>query len=163
MAFGLTSPDATAVLDGPYRYSLTRTWSAGPRICWIMLNPSTADASQDDPTIRRCIAFSKRWSYGSLEVVNLFALRATRSIELSYHQDPVGPLNDCHIRKALDQAGRAVAAWGAHGRSVERVARVRELTRVDLWCLGLTKDRHPRHPLYVLRDAQLRVFEGAAT
>lgn len=63
---------------GRYRYSLRRRWAdGGPPACWIMLNPSTADAEKDAPTIRRCIGFSKAWGHNALVVVNLFALRST--------------------------------------------------------------------------------------
>src|SRR5262249_14212908 len=87
---------------GRYRYSLTRRWgdAAEPRALFVMLNPSTADAEQDDPTIRRCIGFAKAWGMGSLEVVNLYALRATDPAALLSAPDPIGPKNDTMITSA---------------------------------------------------------------
>src|SRR5262245_13227298 len=100
---------------GRYRYALTRTWGDPKKVvCWVMLNPSTADADQDDPTIRRCLGFSRAWGAGGLVVVNLFALRATDPDQLRIAADPVGPDNDSHLSTAA--FGRlVVAAWGARG------------------------------------------------
>ena len=97
---------------GAYRYTLERTWDGGlPCIGWIMLNPSTADATQDDPTIRRCIRFSQSWGYGSLIVVNLFAHRATSPKDLFQAESPVGPNNDRYIRYTWALCGSLIAAW----------------------------------------------------
>jgi hypothetical protein len=143
---------ATMSDDGIYRYDLTRVWDrAKNRLCFVMLNPSTADSMVDDPTIRRCGGFAHSWGYGSIVVVNLFALRVTRPIHLNDHPDPVGPLND-------DVAGfwirrlPVIAAWGAHKKTVERVEWFGEQIALNdhpVRCLGTTKDGHPRHPLYV--------------
>jgi hypothetical protein len=115
-----------------------------------MLNPSTADETHDDPTIRRCIDFSRRWGFGSLEVVNLFALRATCPRILMSASDPIGPYNDDHILAAAGRANLLIAAWGIHGDHLwraQRVAGLLESHRVR--CLGLTSGGQPRHPLYV--------------
>jgi hypothetical protein len=145
--------------DGVYRYELTRRWSTAPRDVWIMLNPSTADADLDDPTIRRCIGFSRRWGAGAISVVNLFALRAVDPNALRRHPDPIGPDNDTAIARAVQVArgtgGRVIAAWGTHVMTVHRARRVRPLIGEPLLALGLTRGRHPRHPLYVRGDAQL--------
>jgi len=145
---------------GTYRYTLDRIWNSDlPRALFIMLNPSTADASIDDPTIRRCRSFATRIGCGGLTVVNLFALRSTNPDALSTHPDPVGPDNDTHIALALDGNPAAViAAWGAHPAARARAAPVAGLIttqqrRVD--CLGTTKHGDPRHPLYVRGDAPL--------
>src|SRR5689334_10494992 len=99
--------------DSNYRYSLRRTWREGSRIvCFIMLNPSTADADLDDPTIRRCIGFAKSWNYDALEVVNLFAWRATKPSVLASIDDPEGLENDGSILKAAARAEMIVCAWG---------------------------------------------------
>lgn len=143
-----------AWLDGEYRYWLTRQWGDGPKACWIMLNPSTADAEQDDPTIRRCISFSKRWGCGSLVVVNLFARRCTRPVHLKDPGDPVGPENRRVIADAMTDAGVVVAAWGAHPMAQEPAGGLLASSR-PLYCLGKTKDGAPRHPLYVKGDAEL--------
>jgi hypothetical protein len=150
----------TAVISecGHYRYRLTRRWSDAPgSVTWIMLNPSTADASQDDPTIRRCIAFSKRWGCGSLTVCNLYAYRATNPAELWTVPDPVGPENNNH----LIQAGGDlfVCAWGANAKP-ERAEAVLELIDglAPVMCLGTTKGGAPRHPLYVAGETPLQAL-----
>jgi len=147
---------------GLYRYSLTRRWSDGRRMLFVMLNPSTADASQDDPTIRRCIGLAKREGCGSLEVVNLFAFRATDPRALVKARDPVGPLNDHWIVGASDRAEVIVAAWGASlpaGKPSKRPAAVlRLLADRDVMALGLTNGGCPRHPLYLAGDSPLVTY-----
>jgi hypothetical protein len=150
---------SSAVLSecGTYRYSLTREWEGGTdlRILWVMLNPSTADAKEDDPTIRKIVKFSKAWGFGSLEVVNLFALRATDPNELTGVTDPVGPENDWHISEALGRKDGLVAAWGASYpiRLSLRPHRVGKMLRADgAKVLGLTRAGDPRHPLYMRDD-----------
>jgi hypothetical protein len=134
-----------------YRYTLTRNWGDGGRLLWVMLNPSTADETQDDPTIRRCVGFSKAGGYGCLMVVNLFAARATNPADLAAIADPVGIDNDAVILDAIRQSTAIVFAWGAHntkGRAFKVATMCRREGREPL-CLGKTKDGHPRHPLYV--------------
>ena len=142
---------------GNYRYELTRRWDDDlPMLGWIMLNPSTADASIDDPTIRRCIGFAKSWGFGSIMVTNLFALRATNPRELLSHPDPVGPENDNWLEL---QPQVTVAAWGAHKMAIERVDSVRHL---NLMCLGTTKSGAPKHPLYVPSSTTLEPWKKSA-
>ena len=152
-----------ARIDGGYRYWLRRAWSSGALVCWIMLNPSTADATTDDPTIRRCIGFTKAWGYGGLVVVNLFALRATdpKALRLPYNYSQsdylgvVGPFNDEAIVEECDRAALVVAAWGNHGALYDRANDVLErIYPRPVHHLGLTKMNQPRHPLYVRADAQ---------
>jgi hypothetical protein len=120
-----------------------------------MLNPSTADETHDDPTIKRCIDFSRRWGYGSLEVVNLFALRATCPQYLRSSSDPIGPKNDDHIRAAAKRADAVVAAWGVHGGFLSRDRAVTDLLHSRrLVALGFTLAGQPRHPLYVPASAR---------
>lgn len=164
-----------AVFDGTgqYRYSLWRTWRDDqPRIVFIMLNPSTADAERNDPTIRRCMAFAHAWGYGSLEVVNLFAYRATDVRELSAAMHPVGPENDRFMREALTRCAEVVVAWGVkgtlHGRNREVISMLADeqgekgkwtkRAEPGVYCLGTTKEGHPHHPLYLSREAALRPF-----
>jgi hypothetical protein len=138
-----------------YRYALTRRWSARPLPVFVMLNPSTADALVDDPTIRRCAGFAKSWTCGGFAVVNLFGLRATDPRQMRGHPDPVGPDNDLVIASLLSgdhPAGPVVCAWGAHPGTTERARQVMELLRnrrISPLCLGTTKGGQPRHPLYV--------------
>ena len=149
--------------DRRYRYRLRR--EAGGLLgegvaLFIMLNPSTADEAADDPTIRRCCGFVRRWGYGALEVVNLFALRATDPAALYADADPVGPENDSHISAAAADAKIIVAAWGVHGTLYGRGPAVRDLLQGQgrrLTALGVTKDGQPRHPLYMPLTANLRL------
>lgn len=153
----------SATIEGEYRYDLTRGDEAASvaarRMTFVMLNPSTADASVDDPTIRRCLGFARREGCALLTVVNLYALRATDPRALWSHPDPVGPRNDAFLRAAVSDAGWydgiMVAAWGVNARA-DRVATLRGiLNGLPIWALGLTKDGSPRHPLYVRGDAPL--------
>ena len=150
--------------DRTYRYVLTRTWDQTARtMTWIMLNPSTADAMADDPTIRRCKAFARREGFGGMAVVNLFGLRATDPRALRDHPDPAGPANDWFLRLHTQAAPRTVAAWGArgalHGRAAEVAGMLAAIPGVRLECLGVTADGSPRHPLYVRSDAPLIPWE----
>jgi len=158
----LTDADRGGAVISPcglYRYRLTRTWDRELRpAAFVMLNPSTADATVDDPTIRRCVGFAKREGCGGIVVVNLFALRSTDPAGLLAAADPVGPDNDRHIREAAEQCHPVIAAWGAHGDHDLRNLHVRDMLgeiSVGVMCLGTTKGGHPRHPLYVKGDAPL--------
>jgi hypothetical protein len=152
-----------AIEEGPYRYYLRRAWGADlDRLAWIMLNPSTADATTDDPTIRRCIRFTQREGYAGMIVVNLFALRATNPAGLHDHQDPVGPRNRRIVDGALHRADAAVAAWGATvdrhpaaGPERDYALAVAARHHRIVYDLGTTKAGHPRHPLYVAADTPL--------
>ena len=137
-----------------YRYALWRRWSDAPAVLFIGLNPSTADATQDDPTIRRCLRFAKAWGHGALYMGNLFAFRATDPRELMAAADPVGPETDAWLRHLALDSGLIVAAWGAHGDYRGRAAVVAEALPMHVHCLGRTKDGQPRHPLYLRSDAQ---------
>lgn len=147
---------------GRYRYLLRRTWDHGkPRVLFVMLNPSTADASVDDATIRSCIRLSKGLGYGSFEVVNLFAYRATDPAELSKADDPTGPKNDHHIEAAILRCDLAICAWGAHPMAGNRDKAVRGVLRSRrpaIFCLGKTKSGAPKHPLYIKSGTPLETF-----
>lgn len=141
-----------ARIDGPYRYRLWREWEPGPRIAFVMLNPSTADAEEDDPTIRRCVGFAKALGAGAIDVVNLFALRATDPRELAKHSAPVGPENDAWIVTAALECEMVICAWGAHAHARDRATRVLGILRCanrQPMCLRQTKAGHPAHPLYL--------------
>lgn len=143
-------PRGNAVMSAceRFRYRLSRQWGEGGTVCWVMLNPSTADAAQDDPTIRRCIGFSQAWGYGSLVVVNLFALRSTSPKALYASSDRVGPENDRHIADAATTADLVVCAWGNHGALGGRAFEVYRLLPRPHY-LRLTKAAQPEHPLYL--------------
>jgi hypothetical protein len=139
--------------DGVYRYELRRTWDpTQEHVGWIMLNPSTADAHVDDPTIRRCIGFAKGWGYGGIVVRNIFALRATNPRALLGHPDPIGPDNQACLVDGITHAGITVCAWGAWGALHDRGEQIRQAfteSGAVLYHLGLTKNGAPRHPLYL--------------
>lgn len=137
--------------DGLYRFLLGRSWDADLPVCvFIMLNPSTADARTDDPTIRRCINFAKSLGYGSLLVGNLYAFRATDPRDLFKASDPIGGAkNDEVLVDLLSRGEVVIAAWGAHGKP-DRVADVLRLPGADkIKALGITQSGAPRHPLYI--------------
>lgn len=152
--------DAYISEDGIYRYNLVRDWGDDQDLAmlFVMLNPSTADAVVDDPTIRRCIGFAEREGCGYMEVVNLFAFRATEPADMKVASDPIGPENNAVIRAALTDADIVVCAWGAHGGFLDRDTEVIDIILSSghtPYALGLTKDGKPRHPLYLKKDAPL--------
>jgi len=154
--------EVSAVLsaDRKYRYRLTREFGhLGDVCCFIMLNPSTADEVKDDPTIRRCVDFAGRFGCGTLEVVNLFALRATDPKELYVAgHDAIGPENDHHIIEACKDALVVVCAWGNHGSYLKRDKEVLALLHaqnVSACALKINaKTSQPAHPLYLRADSQ---------
>lgn len=144
--------------DRRYRYVLWRRWG-GPRSRYLMvigLNPSTADETNDDPTIRRCIGFAKAWGFDALCMANLFAFRATDPAVMKAEADPIGPEGSIWLTRLAHGADMVLAAWGAHGPHAGRAEIVyRMLTGAGypLHALGFTKDGHPRHPLYMPKSA----------
>jgi hypothetical protein len=137
-----------------WRYALWRIWDRSQRYAmFVGLNPSTADETQDDPTVRRCIRYAKDWGYGGLVMTNAFAYRATDPREMIAEADPVGPENDRYLAELAKDAGIVVAAWGIHGAHMNREGAVRELIPYAHH-LGLTKAGNPKHPLYLRADTQ---------
>lgn len=135
--------------DRKYRYILSRIWDeAKPTVLFIGLNPSTADETTDDPTIRRCINFAKSWGYGGILVANLFAFRSTNPQRLYTEQDPVGSANDFYIKEYSDKSKLTIACWGNHGNFINRSEEVCKLVN-SLYCLNINKSGEPKHPLYV--------------
>ena len=152
--------EATFSQCGRYRYTLRRQWdNSKPYVMFVMLNPSTADAVQDDPTVRRCIGFAQTWGYGGLLVGNIFALRSTNPNALYGLIDPVGPDNDAALEALHSEAALTVAAWGVHGKIYGRGASVLQLLASPVYCLGTTKEGYPRHPLYIAGDTQPVLLE----
>jgi hypothetical protein len=156
--FGCTASEAmerSATLSAcrTYRYALWRRWGRGDYAMFIGLNPSTADETNDDPTIRRCIGFARAWGYGALCMANLFAYRATDPADMKQAAEPVGWENDQVLRQLADQAGVVVAAWGTHGTYKGRDQSVRLLVP-GLHYLRLTINGHPAHPLYLPASLQ---------
>lgn len=156
-----------------YRYKLWRQWDNTQHLAlWIMLNPSTADATDDDPTIRKCCGFARQWKCGGIVVVNLFAWRATKPRDLPTDDaKAIGELNDVMIRTAVENAiatqAPIVAGWGTAGgkRAAARAERLLSKLTVfaNVQCLRLTKDGHPGHPLYIPYSATLQPLRKEAT
>lgn len=152
-----TGIDKGADLDGPYRYTLWRRWGGyGHGVNWIMLNPSKADHEVDDPTIKRCIGFTRAWGYNGFVVTNLFAWRDSDPAGLLTAPDPIGPRNDEVILSQAKGASLVICAWGCHGSLNGRskaVLRMLREAQIDLHCLALTAAADPGHPLYLPRTA----------
>lgn len=147
---------------GRYRYWLTRRWADGVLQPWIMLNPSTADAEQDDQTIRRCMHFAKRDGHAGIRIVNLYAFRASKPGAMFAAMDPVGPENDKWTDTQLAEAAidgvPVVCGWGAHFEARPRALRLvirAKFLGARLVCLGKSRDGQPSHPLYLRNDAPL--------
>jgi len=146
-----------------YRFMLTRIWDPrGKRAVFIMLNPSTATEAQNDPTVERCERRARALGFGGFRVANIFAWRATDPKDLRATSDPVGPENDESIIESALWADHIVCAWGVHGsllgrgQFVEAMLREKDLTLLHL---GLTKDGHPKHPLYISYRRELEAWE----
>lgn len=140
--------------DRRHRYALWRRWEEhGSVLNVIGLNPSTADETQDDPTIRRCIRFARDWGHGALVVTNIFAFRSTDPKGLLAVPDPIGERNDFFLRIHAFQSATVLAAWGTHGKVNGRGAEVvRLLAQRPVYCLEHNRDGSPKHPLYVRAD-----------
>lgn len=158
----------TAIISdcGRFRYLLSRTWdNALPVLLFVMLNPSTADALADDATIRRCSAFGRAHGFGGIEVVNLFAFRATAPADLRRAGWPIGPENDTHIAAAAARAQVVCVAWGAVKEANERVQVVMPILRRAgrlPHCLHVTRSGYPGHPLYLASLKRLHEYDEAA-
>jgi hypothetical protein len=137
-----------------YRYELWRRWNSGTRcgtryVNFICTNPSTADAENDDPTVRKVVKFARAWGYDGLCITNLFAFRATDFRQTMKALDPIGLGNDRHILKIAAGATLVVCAWGRDGAFMCRGSKVREMIRCfDPHYLRLTREQ-PHHPLYL--------------
>jgi hypothetical protein len=149
-------PDAEFSPCRTWRYVLRRRWGSGPPVGFILLNPSTADETRDDPTIRRCVGYAKGWGFGALTLGNLFALRSTDPRALRSAFDPIGPANDTSLLAICDETGgNIICGWGSHGSFMGRGAEVTK--RLLEWgarpmALKLTGAGDPGHPLYLRAD-----------
>ena len=124
---------------------------------FIGLNPSTADETEDDPTIRRCIRFAKDWGFGGLCMTNLFAFRATDPKVMKVTKLPVGPKNTKFLKDIGKSAGVVVFAWGIHGVYLDCDVVTAAFMKQGM-CLGKTKNGQPRHPLYIKADKKLEKY-----
>lgn len=140
-----------------YRYLLTRVLGgSGPITVFVMLNPSTADADANDPTVRRCVGYAQDWGSAGLIVANLYSLRSTDPKGLWFDEDPVGPENNKTLADLARYHRRIICAWGSNART-DRVRTFHDIVMNvggELLCLGTTKAGAPRHPLYLRRDAE---------
>lgn len=145
-----------------YRYDLWRKWDSSlPFVLFICLNPSTADATIDDPTIRRCRGFAKSWGYGGFHMLNLYAFRATDPKDLAKARDPIGPSWKSNMNLAIYQCADVVCAWGAHPMAVERGKEMIAMLKKDLIqakCIKQTNAGHPGHPLYLKKDLKPKYY-----
>lgn len=149
----MTEAGATFSPCRRWRYLLWRRWDdAKPVANFLMLNPSTADEVQLDPTCARARGYAERWGYGALIVTNVFAWRATDPARMKAVEDPVGPGNDAAIVKAAKASGIVVCAWGNHGSFLERSLAVKALLNkcsIKLHVLRVNANGEPAHPLYL--------------
>ncbi len=135
-----------------YRYTLWRIWdSKSGYAMFVGLNPSTANETEDDPTVRRCIGFTKLWGYGALCMTNLFAYRATSPKDMQRADSPIGSANDYFLKNIAVSASIVIAAWGTRGGFLQRDKAVISLIP-NKHVLRLTKGGYPAHPLYLPRD-----------
>ncbi len=146
---------------GEYRYALWRVWDnlQNGHCVFIGLNPSTANATEDDPTIRRCVDFAKRFNYSGLYMLNIFAYRATIPHKLYVVKNPIGDENNKFIKMYCEAAeGYIIACWGNHGKLLQRGKEVLDLLEyfnLKAKCFGLTGEKHPKHPLYLSKETKL--------
>lgn len=137
-----------------WRYALWRTWDDTlPVIAFCCLNCSSADEKVDDPTVRRCITFSRDWGAGSFIMLNAYAFRSTDPRGLKSAADPVGPNNDKALEYWASRASQIVVAWGVHIEP-HRAERVLKIFDREVFCLGVNNDGTPKHPLYIKRSAE---------
>ncbi len=147
--------------DDKYRYKLSRLIDIGKgKIVWCMLNPSTANAFILDPTLRKCLEFSKRWGFRQMSIINLYALRATNPKELYKVKYPIGMENDNAISGECENADMIICGWGQ-----EKIVKSYNFDKMKKYfknkhvcCLGTNKDDSPKHPLYLPYTTHLRSF-----
>jgi hypothetical protein len=151
-------PESSGATFSPcrrYRYTLWRQWDERPPAAFIMLNPSTADETANDPTVERCQRRAQAMGYGGIRVANIFALRSTDPRALYTAEDPVGPENDHALLTLAQGVSLVICAWGSHGRHQGRGVAVRALLHahdIPLHVLRLNQDGNPQHPLYIGYD-----------
>lgn len=150
-----------------YRYCLWRKWNPNlPMMVWVMLNPSTADANLDDPTIRRCTGFAKGYDCGGIQVYNIFAFRSSDPDLLKNENDPFGPKNHLYLNNIRDDGRKKiiVCGWGSKGWSIKPLQyayfKAKEILEgLDLKCFGVTQHGHPKHPLYLPANSRLTDYK----
>ncbi len=150
--------DAIFSDDRQYRYVLWRIWDrTKPMVNFIGLNPSTADETKDDPTMRRCSGFAKSWGYGGFYMTNIFGYKATKPEDLKKATDPIGKDNDKWLLEIESRVEQVIFAWGVHGTFLKRDEQVKKLITKGHF-IELSKDGHPKHPLYLKGDLTPKKF-----
>ncbi len=135
--------------DRIHRYVLIREWDLNkPSLMFVSLNPSTADETKNDPTVRRCIGFAERWGFGKLFMMNMFAFRATLPTDLFNSENPIGDKNDYWLKKIAKKADKIVLAYGNHGDFKGRHIKILKLID-NPYCIKKSKTGMPTHPLYL--------------
>ena len=151
--------DAYFSKDRIYRYALWRTWDNSlPKVLFIGLNPSTANEIQDDPTNRRCKRYAYDWGYGGYIMSNIFGYRSTNPQKLYKIKDPIGPDNNFWLKKLQKETVLTIGAWGNHGKLFNRGREVINLIN-NLYCLRITKEGQPTHPLYLPSKLKPIIFK----
>lgn len=148
-----------------YRYSLHREWDTSkPMVMFLMLNPSTADSSENDATVRRCLTFAKDWGFGSLCIGNLFAFRSTKPKGLFSTEDPIGIENKWYIDYMANIAEKIVCAWG-NAKTVDRIFKkfpeykpLKDIPSDKLYYINLCNDGTPMHPLFIPKETKLNSY-----
>lgn len=167
-AYGVSKGDRKVIFSPcrMWRYALTQVWDRRfPMLVFVMLNPSTADERQNDPTVERCERRAHKLGFGGVAVYNAFAYRSTDPRKLRQVDDPIGPTNDKYLASIVDtnKPCTIVVAWGKHaslGRRFEKVLQILSQQQM-VYCLGQNKDGSPVHPLYISYDQPLLPFRTA--
>ena len=132
-----------------YRYTLWRTWDTSkPKIMFLGLNPSTADETNNDPTVTRCINYANSWGYGGMFMMNIFAFRTTYPVELKKTSNPIGKDNNRWIKKVSLSVDKSIGAWGNDGMFLHRSTDIKKIVK-NLYCLKINSSGEPSHPLYL--------------
>lgn len=155
--------ESTAELseDKRYRYKLTRIWDKSKKmVCFVGLNPSTADEAENDPTVWKLVRSADSWGYGGIVIVNLFAVRTPSPQQMLREEEPIGVKNDETLRAAADNAAydKVIAVWGDDGGHKNRGSEVKKLFR-QLWMLEVSQSGNPRHPRFLPRDVRPKIWK----
>jgi len=136
--------------DKKYRYLLTRSWDkTKPSCCFICINPSKANDTDNDNTVTSCINKAKDLGFGSIEMVNLFGLVDTNRDLLYEIKDPVGPENDKYLKNSVNRCDKIIVAWGNGGNYMNRDMVILEILKKSgktISCLAKNDGGQPRHP-----------------
>ncbi|MEM1218258.1 MAG: DUF1643 domain-containing protein [Bacteroidota bacterium] len=145
---------------GKYRYMLGRTWDdQKDRLMYVGLNPSTADALQEDPTIRKCLHFAHQEGFGGFDILNIYAYRTPHPKELFKMQDPIGPKNSSFLKKYMERSSKVVLMWGTEAHQHEAVQAFLTNHSGPWYCFGENKDGSPRHVLYIAGHERIRELQ----